>query len=1275
MRYVYDLFRASMTKIFFFAFAGILLMPFTSSSQAQSNNSCNFLTKVGGLTSSNGAEISAFDPVSKRVYTVAGPVIEYHVMSNTGSIALGGSLPLGFSLAAGTSAVPNSVAVNGELLAASFAIVNSTTNAQLPGRVTFYNAATGVVLNSVIVGYLPDMITFTSDGKKLLTADEGEPNSYGQATSFDPEGSVSIIDISNGVSSATVQIVSFTSFNGQIASLRAAGVRIFGPGATVAQDIEPEYIAISPGDLKAFVTLQENNALAIVDIASATVTQIIPLGLKDHSKPTVLGLETFEFNNMPSIGTTTGGQNINLGGFSGLAFEGFAANGNLKFITNTDRGPNGEPTGINRPFALPGFAPEILRFELNRSTGQITITQRIQLKASPVKLLTGLPNTAISSDANLPYNDEVPVDLFNNVISPLDPLGADLEAIVVAADGSFWMVDEYRPAIYHFAADGVLIDRFVPAGTAAAAGQPVGTFGTETLPAVIAQRRQNRGFEGLAFQNGKLYAFVQSPMRNPATLSNTVLNGLKNTRVIEFDPVTKTTTAQYIYIMDNLPATPGSLTDTRADKIGDAVAIGNGEFLVLERDDDAIDSDPINEIQKKIYRFSLGGATNVNALPNIINGKTLDQMTLAELNAAGVNPITKYLHIDLATAGYNAVEKIEGLTMVDRNTIALINDNDFTVGGLTVDVATGTFTPYPNPNAEKELLGLISIRNNGLDASDRDLTSSTGRINIQHWPVMGMYMPDAIAQFTAGGQTYYVTANEGDARDWPGFAEEIRVGAGGYVLDPVAFPNASFLKQNTNLGRLQLTGSSGDTDGDGDFDRIQALGARSFSIWNSSGVQVFDSGDDLEQISAAIAPSLFNSDGTTATFDTRSDNKGPEPEGVAIGVIGNSTYAFIGSERTGDIFVYDVTNPVKPVFIQYINTPEDMGVEGLQFVSAANSPTGKPLLIASAEVSKTVAVFEVNIPTIQVTDNSGLVNNDGIICEGASATLTVTGSAPYLWSNGATGSSIIVLPPATTTYTVKACNLTASKTITVNPVHSCSITAIPSNNVYTGGVATNLYLGYGPQQLTLQVNAPAAGAPYTYSWTGNGLNNLNSNNPIFTATTAGSFTFTVTVTNQFGCVSNCSITVCVTDIRVAGQNGKVYICHAPPGNPNNSKTQAISVNGVADHLLNHPNDRLGRCDELPCQLLTRTRSTYVKETNGLALRATPNPTDHHFTLEVKSDKITPVVIRVFDIHGRKMYERTGGQGSYNLGSDLTKGIYIVEVIQGDRREQLKIVKE
>ena len=1199
--------RSSFPDIKVFITVLLVISSISLKAQCPPGVQCDFLKKLNTLTSSNGAEISAFDPASKKVFTVAGLVIEWHAMSNTGILTLGGSLPTGFNLNAGESAVPNSVAVYAGILAASYTI---TTQEGSPagivhnnGRVTFYNAATGAVLTVVTVGALPDMVVFTPDGKKLLTANEGEPSSYGRATSVDPLGSVSIIDLSNGVASATVQTVDFQSYIGQEATLRAQGIRIFGPNANAAQDFEPEYIAISPDGAKAWVTLQENNAFAVIDIASATVNQLIPLGLKDHSKPTVTGLRTFEFNNMPSIGITTGGQDMKLGGFSGLAFEGYSANGNLKFITHTDRGPNGEPTGQIRPFALPNFTPEIIRFEVNRSNGQVALTQRIQLKKSNGQLLTGLPNINLAggTESN-PFHDETGVNLFG-APTGIDPLGADLEGVVVAQDGSFWMVDEYRPALYHFNSSGVLIKRYVPSGTAVAAGMPVGTYGEEVLPAIIAQRRQNRGFEGVAFQDGKLYLFVQSPIRNPTSTTNATLNGWKYVRVIEFDPATETTTAQYVYVMDNDAPVPGSTTDTRADKIGDAVALGNGEFLVLERDDDASDSDPIADIKKKIYRFSLAGATNVNSMANVFpNGKTIEQMTLAELATSGVTPLTKYLHIDLAT-NYNMTEKVEGLALVDCNTIAVINDNDFGVAGLTFNTATGTFNGYPSATAEKPLLGLISVRNNGLDASDQDT-----KINIKHWLVFGMYLPDAIASFVVNGQTYYVTANEGDARaDWPGYTEETRVGAAGYVLDPAVFPNASVLKNNANLGRLQLTRATGSTDADADFEQIHALGARSFSIWNSNGQLVYDSGDELEQLTAALSAASFNSDGTAATLDTRSDNKGPEIEAVTIGIIGGVPYAFVGSERTGDIFVYDVSDPVKPVLKQYINTPEDLGVEGLVFVSATNSPTGKPLLISSSEVSRTVTIYEVNAPV-------------------------------------------------------------------------CSITAVPSNNTYTGGIPTNIYLGYGPQSVTLNVAAQSsAGAPYTYSWTGNGvLSSNNTANPVFMPEQPGTYTFTVTITSACGIKNSCSITICVLDIRVEGQKNKVYICHAPPDNPSNAKTLAISVNAVPEHLADHPEDKLGKCGEVPCQeFITRSNGAVINEDllTGMQIKTFPNPTSSYFTLQIRSDKNDAIDIRVRDMQGRTVYVNRGQQRTVHFGQNFATGLYIVEVSQGDRRETIKLTKQ
>ncbi len=924
--------------------------------------------KIGNAGS---AEIGAYDPLTRRLFVVNFATSSVSILNtrNPADLSLAGTI----NVAAFGS--PNSVAVSRGVVAV--AIENAVKTE--PGRVGFYRT-NGELLATVKVGAQPDMLTFTPDGQYLLVANEGEPSGY-TAGFADPEGTVSIIRMPflpvqvKQLKDSDVRTAGFTRFNGQEAALRAQGIRIYGPGAAAATDFEPEYIAVSPDSRKAYVTLQENNAVAVINIAAASVSELLPLGYKDWNAPPYT-VASFEWSNsaLPAIGLA-GNEVLKLGGFSGLYFEGTTADGKLKFIANTDRGPNGEPDPVTaqRPFLLPQFNPRLVRFELDPGTGKFTLTQQIGLKDAAGRPLTGLPNTALSNNNNQPYNDEVPVNLRGEVLG-LDVLGGDFEGVVVDADGTFWLPDEYRPAIYHFGTTGRLLARYIPAGTHAAAGLAVpapgtaGPLGIEALPAVIAQRRQNRGMEAIALQNGKIYAFVQSPIRNPVSLGNAALNALRNIRIVEFDPATLAT-KQFLYVMDNPVPEVGNANDTRADKIGDAVAVPGGGFLVVERDDDAVDSDTLATITKKIYAFKLGTATDITGMDGVYavasGSKSIDQMTAEELASVGVTPIAKTLHVDLAAAGFAGVEKIEGLALLDDGRLAVVNDNDFTVAGITIDKATGTFVRNEGYVPEPVTLGLISVP--GLDASDRD-----SAINIRAWPVFGMYQPDTIAAYSAKGRTYLVTANEGDARaDWPGLNEEVRVGNGAVVLDPTAFPNASTLKNNANLGRLNITNQLGDADGDGDYDALYTLGGRSFSIWSTDGRQVFDSDADLERITAAANPANFNASNDNNNFDDRSDNKGPEPEGLAVGNVGGRDYAFIGLERTGGIAAYDITTPTAPVFVDYVNNRDfsvsditspaigDLGPEGVLFIPAYESPNFRPLLVVTNEVSGTVTTYQI----------------------------------------------------------------------------------------------------------------------------------------------------------------------------------------------------------------------------------------------------------------------------------------------------------------------------
>ncbi len=294
-----------------------------------------------------------------------------------------------------------------------------------------------------------------------------------------------------------------------------------------------------------------------------------------------------------------------------------------------------------------------------------------------------------------------------------------------------------------------------------------------------------------------------------------------------------------------------------------------------------------------------------------------------------------------------------------------------------------------------------SIPGNELDASQKD------GVNIQSLPVMGIYMPDAIASYTVAGKTYLITANEGDSReDWlNGITDQTSCETAGYFFsadDGICVDEFS-AKDYYDSDNVTLVDSEGNPyfatrggfgednqlrrlkfsyfttvamNGGTEFEKLYAYGARSFSIWDAeTGLQVFDSASDFEVLTAQIYGSDFNNDNAENTGDDRSDNKGPEPEGVAVGAINGHTYAFVGLERMGGVMVYDVSNPYAPEYVMYTNNRDvatdnieaagDLGPEGITFVSAADSPNGSPLVLVANEVSGTVAVYQIDVTLLE----------------------------------------------------------------------------------------------------------------------------------------------------------------------------------------------------------------------------------------------------------------------------------------------------------------------
>ncbi len=428
------------------------------------------------------------------------------------------------------------------------------------------------------------------------------------------------------------------------------------------------------------------------------------------------GLDEFYFNNRPSLGQVPNQdgelQDILLGGFSGLYFEGFNGS-NLRFVTHPDRG--------SLPLPLPDLQPEIVRFELNTTNNNITIIDRIGLlKPDGITPLTVRPNLQ-AGEQGTAYTDQFATDLSGNPI-PNDPLGADLEGIVIdKRNNSFWMVDEYRPAIYHFNELGTMLNRFIPMGTAAAGGEILGTFGTEIIPSVYAQRRANRGFEAVALNQdtNTLYAFIQSPIDNPDTPENTTSRSSDILRILELDIddiANPMVTGDFVYLLDN------ELYESNVDKIGDAVWLEGNRFAVIQRD-----SSLGEDANKLVFEIDLSMATNILDFPDLINGKTLEESTAEELGIAGITPVSKKLLFNLSDLGYLAGDKPEGLALISGGkypTFAVINDNDY---GLLDDsipndgrqdfnpdpipVVIGLITPVPEPSNHALLgaLGLLGI--------------------------------------------------------------------------------------------------------------------------------------------------------------------------------------------------------------------------------------------------------------------------------------------------------------------------------------------------------------------------------------------------------------------------------------------------------------------------------------------------------------------------------------------------------------------------------------
>ena len=313
----------------------------------------------------------------------------------------------------------------------------------------------------------------------------------------------------------------------------------------------------------------------------------------------------------------------------------------------------------------------------------------------------------------------------------------------------------------------------------------------------------------------------------------------------------------------------------------------------------------------------------------------------------------------------------------------------------------------------------IGFKDYGLPGNEIDASNKDDGVNLNSWSIFGTYMPDGFDAYDVNGVTYLVTANEGDGREYVSdatdeadcttqggflfdegdcfhYLDEIRVkdlDASQFTEDLVAKLGADFQDQD-KLGRLKVITDLGLEDSSACttlattgqpiafpeetpvagcvYENLYSFGSRSFTIWDTdTGRAVFDSGSDMERITAQQLGGSFNASNDSNDGDDRSDDKGPEPEAVEIATINDNTFAFIALERVGGVMVYNITNPQNAQYVQYIN-PRDftvaddvveanmagpLGPEDLKFITQDDDM----YLLVSNEVSGTLSVYSVTL--------------------------------------------------------------------------------------------------------------------------------------------------------------------------------------------------------------------------------------------------------------------------------------------------------------------------
>ena len=339
-----------------------------------------------------------------------------------------------------------------------------------------------------------------------------------------------------------------------------------------------------------------------------------------------------------------------------------------EFYAMTDRGPNADATG-GKYFPVPDYTPRIGHFRLNND-GTVEKLAEILFKTPSGTPISGRPNPV-----GFGSTGEIAYDLTGTTLAT-DEYGLDSEGLVALKDGTFWVSDEYGPHIVHYSSTGVQLERISPVGI---------NTGNRKLPAVFAKRWANRGMEGLAITPDEktLVGIMQSRLYNP---SNAGAINKTLTRIVTFDIATGKT-KQFLYKQE---------IDNNSNS--EITALSATQFLVVERDGKFAGD---GTVMKHIYKIDISEATDVSGTDFnaenglLVNGKALEANTWEDLAIANIKPVSKTLAVDVFNyLGNYPHDKLEGIWLINSNTIGIINDDDFGIwSDATNKIKAKTLSP------------------------------------------------------------------------------------------------------------------------------------------------------------------------------------------------------------------------------------------------------------------------------------------------------------------------------------------------------------------------------------------------------------------------------------------------------------------------------------------------------------------------------------------------------------------------------------------------------